>query len=107
MNWASTLKCVVCVLNLVMCARLVGPYMFPRKTDAERPRERRDVETFYRFAAWVGILAYSYGLGHGLMRLRDGWVAAAPMADVMLLAVQVLNLVVWACLLVRTRGGSL
>lgn len=107
MNWASTLKCVVCVLNLVMCARLVGPYMFPRKTDTERPRGRRDVETFYRFAAWVGILAYSYGLGHGLMRLRDGWVAAAPMSDVMLLAVQVLNLVVWACLLVRTRGGSL
>lgn len=93
MNWASTLKCVVCVLNLVMCARLVGPYMFPRKTDTERPRERRDVEAFYRFAAWVGILAYSYGLGHGLM--------------LMLLAVQVLNLVVWACLLVRTRGGSL
>lgn len=26
---------------------------------------------------------------------------------VMLLGVQVLNLVVWACLLVRTRGGSL
>lgn len=101
MNWASTLKCVVCVLNLVMCARLVGPYMFPRKTDTERPRER------YRFAAWVSILVYSYGLGHGLMRLRDGWVAAAPMADVMLLGVQVLNLVVWACLLVRTRGGSL
>lgn len=97
------MKCVVCVLNLVMCARLAGPYMFPRKTDTERPRE----EAFYRFAAWVGILAYSYGLGHGLMRLRDGWVAAAPMADVMLLAVQVLNLVVWACLLVRTRGGSL
>lgn len=41
------------------------------------------------------------------MRLRDGWVAAAPMADVMLLGVQVLNLVVWACLLVHTRGGSL
>ena len=57
MNWASTLKCVVCVLNLVMCARLVGPYMFPRKTGMERPRERRDVEAFYRFAAWVGILA--------------------------------------------------
>ena len=94
------MKCVVCVLNLVMCARLVGPYMFPRKTGTERPRERRDVEAFYRFAAWVGILAYSYGLG-------DGWVAAAPMADVMLLGVQVLNLVVWACLLVRTRGGSL
>lgn len=69
------MKCVVCVLNLVMCARLVGPYMFPRKTDTERPRERRDVEAFYRFAAWVGILAYSYGLGHGLMRLRAtvGW----------------------------------
>lgn len=33
--------------------------------------------------------------------------AAAPVADVMLLAVQVLNLIVWACLLVRTRGGSL
>lgn len=52
MNWASTLKCVVCVLNLVMCARLVGPYMFPRKTGTERPRERRDVEAFYRSAYW-------------------------------------------------------
>lgn len=100
MSWADLLKSIVCV-------RLTGPYLIPKRSDREWSEARRRTDLYCRLAGWIGVFAYSYGLGHGLMRLRDGWVAAAPMADVMLLGVQVLNLVVWACLLVRTRGGSL
>ena len=107
MNWADLLKSIVCVLNLIACVRLTGPYLIPKRSDREWSEARRRTDLYCRLAGWIGVFAYSYGLGHGLMRLRDGWVAAAPMADVMLLGVQVLNLVVWACLLVRTRGGSL
>lgn len=107
MSWADLLKSIVCVLNLIACVRLTGPYLIPKRSDREWSEARRRTDLYCRLAGWIGVFAYSYGLGHGLMRLRDGWVAAAPMADVMLLAVQVLNLVVWACLLVRTRGGSL
>lgn len=107
MSWADLLKSIVCVLNLIACVRLTGPYLIPKRSDCEWSEARRRTDLYCRLAGWIGVFAYSYGLGHGLMRLRDGWAAAAPMADVMLLAVQVLNLVVWACLLVRTRGGSL
>ncbi|MGJ0645157.1 hypothetical protein [Bifidobacterium adolescentis] len=107
MSWADLLKSIVCVLNLIACVRLTGPYLIPKRSDREWSEARRRTDLYCRLAGWIGVFAYSYGLGHGLMRLRDGWVAAAPMADVMLLGVQVLNLVVWACLLVRTRGGSL
>lgn len=107
MSWADLLKSIVCVLDLIACVRLTGPYLIPKRSDREWSEARRRTGLYCRLAGWIGVFAYSYGLGHGLMRLRDGWVAAAPMADVMLLAVQVLNLVVWACLLVRTRGGSL
>lgn len=107
MSWADLLKSIVCVLNLIACVRLTGPYLIPKRSDREWSEARRRTDLYCRLAGWIGVFAYSYGLGHGLMHARDGWVAAAPMADVMLLAVQVLNLVVWACLLVRTRGGSL
>ena len=107
MSWADLLKSIVCVLNLIACVRLTGPYLIPKRSYRDWSAERRRTDLYCRLAGWIGVFAYSYGLGHGLMRLRDGWVAAAPMADVMLLGVQVLNLVVWACLLVRTRGGSL
>ena len=107
MSWADLLKSIVCVLNLIACVRLTGPYLIPKRSDREWSEARRRTDLYCRLAGWIGVFAYSYGLGHGLMRLRNGWVAAAPMADVMLLGVQVLNLVVWACLLVRTRGGSL
>ena len=107
MSWADLLKSIVCVLNLIACVRLTGPYLIPKRSDREWSEARRRTDLYCRLAGWIGVFAYSYGLGHGLMRLRVGWVAAAPMADVMLLGVQVLNLVVWACLLVRTRGGSL
>ena len=107
MSWADLLKSIVCVLNLIACVRLTGPYLIPKRSDREWSEARRRTDLYCRLAGWIGVFAYSYGLGHGLMRLRDGGVAAAPMADVMLLGMQVLNLVVWACLLVRTRGGSL
>ena len=53
------------------------------------------------------MLAYSYGLGHGLMRIRDGWTGTVSGVDVILLVVQAVNLMVWAYLLVRTHGRSL
>ena len=60
-----------------------------------------------RLAGWIDVLAYSYGLGHGLMRIRDGWTGTVSGVDVILLVVQAVNLMVWAYLLVRTHGRSL
>lgn len=59
-----------------------------------------------RLAGWIGVLAYSYGLGHGLMRIRDGWTGTVSGVDVILLVVQAVNLMVWAYLLVRTHAGA-
>lgn len=106
MNWVNLLKSLVCVLNLVACVRLVGPYMIPNgsRRCSEEQRRRNSV---CRLAGWIGVLAYSYGLGHGLMRIRDGWTGTVSGVDVILLVVQAVNLMVWAYLLVRTHGRSL
>lgn len=106
MNWVNLLKSLVCVLNLAACVRLVGPYMFPTRS-GERSEGQQQRERVCRLAFWIGVLAYSYGLGHALMRVREGWTGVVSGVDVILLMVQVLNLLVWTYLLVRTHGGSL
>ena len=58
-------------------------------------------------AGWIGVFAYSYGLGHGLMHARDGWTGMASGVEVILLLVQILNLAIWTYLLVRSHGRSL
>lgn len=60
-----------------------------------------------RAAGWIGVFAYSYGLGHGLMHARDGWTGMASGVEVILLLVQILNLAIWTYLLVRSHGRSL
>ena len=30
MSWADLLKSIVCVLNLIACVRLTGPYLIPK-----------------------------------------------------------------------------
>lgn len=106
MNWVNLLKSIVCVLNLVACVRLVGSYMIPTGS-RRRSGEQRQRESVCRLASWIGVLAYPYGLGHGLMRVRDGWTDTVSGVDVILLVVQAVNLMVWAYLLVRTHGRSL
>lgn len=106
MNWVNLLKSLVCVLNLVACVRLVGPYMIPTGS-RRRSEEQRHHESVCRSAGWIGVLAYSYGLGHGLMRVRDGWTGMASGVEVILLLVQILNLAIWTYLLVRSHGRSL
>ena len=96
-----------CVLNLVACVRLVGPYMFPTRSSQRSEEGQRQRELVYRLAFWIGVLAYSYGLGHALMRVREGWINTFSGVDVILLVVQVLNLLVWIYLLARTHGRSL
>lgn len=58
-------------------------------------------------SGWIGVFAYSYGLGHGLMHARDGWTGMASGVEVILLLVQILNLAIWTYLLVRSHGRSL
>lgn len=106
MNWVNLLKSLVCVLNLVACVRLVGPYMFPTRS-SRRSDEQRQHELVCRLAFWIGVLSYSYGLGHALMRVREGWANTFSGVDVILLLVQLLNLLVWTYLLMRTHGRSL
>nr|WP_239459172.1 hypothetical protein [Bifidobacterium ruminantium] len=72
-----------------------------------RSEEQRRRDSVCRLAGWIGVLAYSYGLGHGLMRVRDGWTGTVSGVDVILLVAQVMNLLVWAYLFVRTHGRSL
>lgn len=96
MSWADLLKSIVCVLNLIACVRLTGPYLIPKRSDL-----------YCRLAGWIGVFAYSYGLGHGLMHARDGWTGMASGVEVILLLVQILNLAIWTYLLVRSHGRSL
>ena len=35
MSWADLLKSIVCVLNLIACVRLTGPYLIPKRSDRE------------------------------------------------------------------------
>lgn len=107
MNWVNLLKSLVCVLNLIACVRLTGPYMIPKRSDREWSEAQHRTGLCYRLAGWIGVFTYSYGLGHGLMHVRDGWTGMVSGVDVILLLVQVLNLVIWSCLLVRTHGRSL
>ena len=37
---------------------------------------------YCRLAGWIGVFAYSYGLGHGLMHARDGWTGMASGVEV-------------------------
>ena len=90
MSWADLLKSIVCVLNLIACVRLTGPYLIPKRSDREWSEARRRTGLYCRLAGWIGVFAYSYGLGHGLMLL-----------------VQILNLAIWTYLLVRSHGRSL
>ena len=75
MSWADLLKSIVCVLNLISCVRLTGPYLIPKRSDREWSEARRRTGLYCRLAGWIGVFAYSYGLGHGLMhaRGRAGW----------------------------------
>lgn len=73
MSWADLLKSIVCVLNLIACVRLTGPYLIPKRSDREWSEARRRTGLYCRLAGWIGVFAYSYGLGHGLMHARDGW----------------------------------
>lgn len=68
---------------------------------------RRRTDLYCRLAGWIGVFAYSYGLGHGLMHARDGWTGMASGVEVILLLVQILNLAIWTYLLVRSHGRSL
>lgn len=72
MSWADLLKSIVCVLNLIACVRLTGPYLIPKRSDREWSEARRRTDLYCRLAGWIGVFAYSYGLGHGLMHARDG-----------------------------------
>ena len=77
MSWADLLKSIVCVLNLIACVRLTGPYLIPKRSDREWSEARRRTDLYCRLAGWIGVFAYSYGLGHGLMHARDGWTGMA------------------------------
>lgn len=68
---------------------------------------RRRTGLYCRLAGWIGVFAYSYGLGHGLMHARDGWTGMAFGVEAILLLVQILNLAIWTYLLVRSRGKNL
>ena len=41
MSWADLLKSIVCVLNLIACVRLTGPYLIPKRSDVNG--RKRDV----------------------------------------------------------------
>ena len=84
MSWADLLKSIVCVLNLIACVRLTGPYLIPKRSDREWSEARRRTDLYCRLAGWIGVFAYSYGL-----------------------LVQILNLAIWTYLLVRSHGRSL
>ena len=107
MSWADLLKSIVCVLNLIACVRLTGPYLIPKRSDREWSEARRRTGLYCRLAGWIGVFAYSYGLGHGLMHARDGWTGMASGVEVILLPIQILNLAIWTYLLVRSHGRSL
>lgn len=94
MSWADLLKSIVCVLNLIACVRLTGPYLIPKRSDREWSAARRRTGLYCRLAGWIGVFAYSYGLGHGLMHARDGWTGMASGVEVILLLVQILNLAI-------------
>ena len=64
MSWADLLKSIVCVLNLIACVRLTGPYLIPKRSDREWSEARRRTDLYCRLAGWIGVFAYSYGLGH-------------------------------------------
>lgn len=84
-----------------------GPYLIPKRSDREWSEARRRTGLYCRLAGWIGVFAYSYGLGHGLMHARDGWIGMASGVEVILLLVQILNLAIWTYLLVRSHGRSL
>ena len=63
MSWADLLKSIVCVLNLIACVRLTGPYLIPKRSDREWSEARRRTDLYCRLAGWIGVFAYSYGLG--------------------------------------------
>lgn len=107
MNWAGLLKSLVCVLNIIACVRLTGPYLIPKLSDRAWSEAQRRTGLYCRLTGWIGVFAYSYGLGHGLMHVRDGWTGTVSSVDVILLLVQILNLAIWTCLLARTHGRSL
>ena len=62
MSWADLLKSIVCVLNLIACVRLTGPYLIPKRSDREWSEARRRTDLYCRLAGWIGVFAYSYGL---------------------------------------------
>lgn len=79
MSWADLLKSIVCVLDLIACVRLTGPYLIPKRSDREWSEARR----------------------------RTGLYCMASGVEVILLLVQILNLAIWTYLLVRSHGRSL
>lgn len=60
MSWADLLKSIVCVLNLIACVRLTGPYLIPKRSDREWSEARRRTDLYCRLAGWIGVFAYSY-----------------------------------------------
>lgn len=50
MSWADLLKSIVCVLNLIACVRLTGPYLIPKRSDREWSEARRGLAT----VCWTG-----------------------------------------------------
>ena len=50
MSWADLLKSIVCVLNLISCVRLTGPYLIPKRSDREWSEARR----MDRHGVWRG-----------------------------------------------------
>ena len=53
MSWADLLKSIVCVLNLIACVRLTGPYLIPKRSDREWSEARRRTDLYCRLAGWI------------------------------------------------------
>lgn len=61
MSWADLLKSIVCVLNLIACVRLTGPYLIPKRSDREWSEARRRTDLYCRLAGWIGVFARMAG----------------------------------------------
>lgn len=66
MSWADLLKSIVCVLNLIACVRLTGPYLIPKRSDREWSEARRRTDLYCRLAGWIGVLDWQRCVGQVL-----------------------------------------
>lgn len=71
MSWADLLKSIVCVLNLIACVRLTGPYLIPKRSDREWSEARRRTGLYCRLAGWIGVAAYSWSRAHACTGRMD------------------------------------